>query len=259
MNVGAIVEIPMLSIRVASPAVSASAARSTARRAQDRRDGGGLPRAAFAPGDTFLFGGQVWRFETIVGMDCLVTPAPGAEAQNPSWGGSKFALSTYLAARVRRMIADQRRAGRACRTTCRSGCRSRTCARKSPPRTRCWWRPSSAASATSWWPIPSTAASATAPSATSSPAGWSGPDASRLGFVANDYALAVWSLKPMGDLDMGDVVPGGHAGRRSRRLARRKLHDEAHLPSMRHHRRAHSTEISRDRKSPAARSPSPPT
>jgi len=59
------------------------------------------------PGDAFLFGGQVWRFEAIVGMDCLVTPAPEREPRVPSWGGSKFALSTYLAARVRRMICDE--------------------------------------------------------------------------------------------------------------------------------------------------------
>ncbi|PMV83979.1 hypothetical protein, partial [Pseudomonas sp. GW460-C8] len=40
-------------------------------------------------------------------LDALVSPAPGAEAKVPSWGGSKFALSTYLARRVRRMIADE--------------------------------------------------------------------------------------------------------------------------------------------------------
>jgi ATP-dependent Lhr-like helicase len=61
-----------------------------------------------AAGDTFLFGGQIWRFEAIVGLDCLVTPAPTAQPRVPSWGGSKFALSTYLAKRVRRMIADER-------------------------------------------------------------------------------------------------------------------------------------------------------
>jgi len=101
MNVGAIVEIPMLSIRLAS--------RRGGERAGGRKIG--EMEESFleqlAPGDTFLFSGQVWRFETITGMDCLVTPAPGAEARVPSWGGSKFALSTYLARRVRRMIADE--------------------------------------------------------------------------------------------------------------------------------------------------------
>jgi ATP-dependent Lhr-like helicase len=58
-------------------------------------------------GDTFIFAGQVWRFHGVYGNDALVTPAPKSEPKMPSWGGSKFALSTYLAARVRRMIADE--------------------------------------------------------------------------------------------------------------------------------------------------------
>ncbi len=58
-------------------------------------------------GDTFIFAGQVWRFHGVYGNDALVTPAPGSDPKMPSWGGSKFALSTYLAARVRRMIADE--------------------------------------------------------------------------------------------------------------------------------------------------------
>ena len=58
-------------------------------------------------GDTFLFAGQVWKFEGVVGVDALVSPAKDAEPRILSWGGSKFALSTYLAGRVRRMIADE--------------------------------------------------------------------------------------------------------------------------------------------------------
>jgi ATP-dependent Lhr-like helicase len=58
-------------------------------------------------GDTFLFGGQVWRFEAIAGADVLVTRSSDPEPKIPSWGGSKFPLSTYLAARVRRMISDE--------------------------------------------------------------------------------------------------------------------------------------------------------
>ena len=58
-------------------------------------------------GDTFIFAGQVWRFHGVTGNDALVTPAPGSDPKMPSWGGSKFALSTYLAQRVRRMIADE--------------------------------------------------------------------------------------------------------------------------------------------------------
>ncbi|MEO6340942.1 MAG: ligase-associated DNA damage response DEXH box helicase, partial [Caulobacteraceae bacterium] len=101
MNVGAIVDIPMLSIRVAS---ARSGRRIGGRKIGEMEEGF---ISQLTPGDTFLFSGQVWRFETVVGLDALVTSAPGAEAKNPSWGGAKFALSTYLASRVRRMIADE--------------------------------------------------------------------------------------------------------------------------------------------------------
>ena len=59
------------------------------------------------PGDTFLFAGEILRFEGLAEDDCLVTRAIGAkEPAVPSWGGSKFPLSTFLAARVRQLIAD---------------------------------------------------------------------------------------------------------------------------------------------------------
>ena len=40
---------------------------------------------------------SVWRLVGVTGLDVLVTPAAGEEAKMPSWGGSKFALSTFLA------------------------------------------------------------------------------------------------------------------------------------------------------------------
>ena len=101
MNVGAIVDIPVLSIRIAST----RAGKRIGGRKVGEMEEGFLEQ--LTPGDAFLFGGQVWRFEAIIGMDCLVTPAPDREPRVPSWGGSKFALSTYLAARVRRMICDE--------------------------------------------------------------------------------------------------------------------------------------------------------
>jgi ATP-dependent Lhr-like helicase len=101
MNVGAIVEIPMLNIRVARP----RGGTVVGGRKVGQMEEGFLEQ--LTPGDCFLFGGQVWRFEGIEGMDAFVTPAPGREPKVPSWGGSKFALSTYLARRVRRMICDE--------------------------------------------------------------------------------------------------------------------------------------------------------
>ncbi|GJE60615.1 ATP-dependent RNA helicase RhlB [Methylobacterium trifolii] len=59
------------------------------------------------PGDTFLFAGEVLRFEGLSEDEALVTRAgPGTDPAIPSYAGSKFPLSTYLAARVRAIIAD---------------------------------------------------------------------------------------------------------------------------------------------------------
>ena len=60
-----------------------------------------------SPGDSFLFAGQVWRFEGVEGTDAIVTRSTSDEPKVPSWGGSKFPLSTYLARRVRTMMSDE--------------------------------------------------------------------------------------------------------------------------------------------------------
>ena len=105
LNCGTIVEVPMLKVRVV-------------------RNYRG-PRATYAgrilgqveewflqqlmPGDTFLFAGQVLRFESIVEMEAIVTPGPPGNPKIPSFEGGKFPLSTFLAQRVREMIADPKR------------------------------------------------------------------------------------------------------------------------------------------------------
>lgn len=96
MNVGAIVGAAVLNLRLL-------AGRRAGRKIGEAEEG---YLEQLEAGDTFLFGGQVWRFHGVQGVDALVSPAPGAEPKMPSWGGSKFALSTFLAARVRRMIAE---------------------------------------------------------------------------------------------------------------------------------------------------------
>jgi ATP-dependent Lhr-like helicase len=97
LNTGAIVGVATLNLRLAG-----------------RRGGGRKIGEAeewyfeqLVPGDTFLFSGQVWRFEGISGVDVLVSRSNHPDPKIPSWGGSKFPLSTYLARRVRRMIQDE--------------------------------------------------------------------------------------------------------------------------------------------------------
>ena len=200
MNVGAIVEIPVLNVRV----VSSRASRRSAKAMVGGRKIGEMEEGfleQLSPGDTFLFGGQVWRFETITGMDCLVTPAPGAEAMNPSWAGAKFALSTYLARRVRRMIADKPGWPRL------------------PDEVREWLEIQDLRSRIPTedqmlvetfqrgkrhflvaYPFDGRISHGTLCHLLARRLERAGRQP--LGFVANDYALAVWSLKPMGDLDM---------------------------------------------------------
>ncbi len=56
------------------------------------------------PQDTFLFGGEILRFEGMQEGDAFVTRAQSNEASVPSWQGGKFPLTTYLASRVRKII-----------------------------------------------------------------------------------------------------------------------------------------------------------
>jgi len=98
LNVGAIVSPAMLSVRIAT------------RRGQGGRKIGEIEEGMLEmldPGDTFIFGGQVWALVGITNLDVLVSPAAHKDPKMPSWGSSKFALSTYLAKRVRQLMFDQ--------------------------------------------------------------------------------------------------------------------------------------------------------
>lgn len=57
-------------------------------------------------GSTFLFAGEVLRFEGIDEFGALATRSNEREPMVPSYQGGKFPLSTYLAERVRAMLAD---------------------------------------------------------------------------------------------------------------------------------------------------------
>lgn len=99
MNVGAIVSPGMINIRIGG-----------GKRPMGGRKIGEAEEGYFeqlTPGDTFVFAGQVWRYNSLVGADAFVTPAPNDDPKMPSWGGSKFPLSTYLASRVRQMMHDE--------------------------------------------------------------------------------------------------------------------------------------------------------
>ena len=104
LNVGTIVESPMLNVRYVR------AGKGTA-----ARGGPVLGKMeeyfleTLAPGDTFAFAGRVLRLEGIRDNEAFVSNAPNLDAKVPSYMGGKFPLSTYLAEQVRGMLADPKR------------------------------------------------------------------------------------------------------------------------------------------------------
>ncbi len=110
MNVGAIVEAPMLSVRLAGFAGKEAAPGSSEKRAiRPGRKLGEMEEyflSLLTPGDTFLFGGEILRLIGIDGMDALVMRAQSDSPAIPTYNGGKFPLTTFLADRVRKMIHD---------------------------------------------------------------------------------------------------------------------------------------------------------
>jgi ATP-dependent helicase Lhr and Lhr-like helicase len=109
LNVGTIVEEPMLKVKLV----------------RSRNRGSGLTGAigrggrmlgeieeyfieGLVVGDTFVFGGEIVRYEALVEDQVYVSRANDQDAKVPSYMGGKFPLSTYLAERVRRLLDDGR-------------------------------------------------------------------------------------------------------------------------------------------------------
>jgi ATP-dependent Lhr-like helicase len=108
MNIGTIVEADMLKVRLV--------------RSREARHGYSGPIArggrllgqveeyfieTLTPGDTFVFSGEILRYEAVVEDEVYVSRATGEDPKIPSYEGGKFPLSTYLAERVRGLLADQ--------------------------------------------------------------------------------------------------------------------------------------------------------
>ena len=153
--------------------------------------------AALKPGDTFSFAGTSLEVEQLKDMDVIVRASSKA-AMIPSYGGARMPLTTHLAHRVRSMLVD--RAGWA----------------RFPDDVREWlevqdWR--------SEMPAPGTLLVESFPHGQRcftvyyTFIGWNANQSlgmlvtkrmedrglQPLGFNANDYCLAVWSLKPVSD------------------------------------------------------------
>jgi len=209
MNVGAIIESEMLDVRLAYN-VGARPRPGTPKREGPRpmiagRRLGQIEEyfiEGLTPGDTFIFAGQVLRFIAQRESDALVVPATGAENPSvPSYAGGKFPLSTFLADRVRHMLHEPKKQ------------------RKLPQQVREWIKLQKRRSVV---PAPDEMLIETFPRGNKHylvAYPFDGRLAQQtlgmlitrrleragknpLGFLASEYAMAVWGLEPMGDLDL---------------------------------------------------------
>jgi ATP-dependent Lhr-like helicase len=196
LNVGAIVAAATLNVRIA-----------IGRSARPGRKVGEVEEGyleMLEPGDTFLFAGQVWKLVAITGMDVLVSPAVHKDPKMPSWGGSKFALSTFLASRVRRLMSDQDHWS-VLPADVREWLELQRDRSQIPgpdemlletfPRGRRHFMVA--------YPFEGRLAHTTLAMLLTRRLERAG--AAPLGFVCNDYSVAIWALKPLDELDFGQL------------------------------------------------------
>ncbi|MGD1886761.1 MAG: ligase-associated DNA damage response DEXH box helicase [Cohaesibacteraceae bacterium] len=109
LNVGTIVEMPVLPVRLVSAKQAAQRSKNALRGGRILGQVEGYFLETLVPGDSFLFGGEVVRFEGIHEDHALVSRTEGGDPTIPSYAGGKFPLSTYLADEVRAMLAEPKR------------------------------------------------------------------------------------------------------------------------------------------------------
>ena len=166
MNVGTIVEAPMIKIRLVGRG-AAKRKPGTAGRLAGGRVLGELEEYfinQLSVGDTFAFAGEVLRFEGLQDTEAFVTRTSDPEPMIPSYEGGKFPLSTHLASACA-ACWPTRGSGASCPRRSASGSACRPSARPFPMPARFWSRPSRAAAGISWSSIPSRAGSRTRRSA----------------------------------------------------------------------------------------------
>jgi ATP-dependent Lhr-like helicase len=107
MNIGTIVEADMLKVRLMRS--RGSKAKKLTVIPRGGRMLGQIEEyfiETLSPNDTFIFGGEIVKFEALVEDQVYVSRATSSDPKVPSYAGGKFPLSTYLAARVRDILAD---------------------------------------------------------------------------------------------------------------------------------------------------------
>ncbi|OPH84603.1 ligase-associated DNA damage response DEXH box helicase [Nitrobacter vulgaris] len=109
LNVGTIVEEAMLKVKLVRSRHGGSG--STGAIARGGRMLGEIEEyfiEGLVVGDTFVFGGEIVRYEALSEDQVYVSRANDESPKVPSYMGGKFPLSTYLAERVRNLLDDKR-------------------------------------------------------------------------------------------------------------------------------------------------------
>jgi len=107
MNIGTIVEADMLKVRLVRSRAGGSG--HTGPVARGGRILGEVEEyfvEMLVPGDTFVFAGEILKYEALVEDEVYVSRSSATDPKVPAYEGGKFPLSTYLAGRVRAMLAD---------------------------------------------------------------------------------------------------------------------------------------------------------
>jgi ATP-dependent Lhr-like helicase len=102
LNVGTIVAADMLKVRL----VRSRASKMIPRGGRILGEVEEYFVETMVPGDTFVFAGEILQYEAIVEDEVYVSRAASDDPKVPSYEGGKFPLSTYLADRVRAIISD---------------------------------------------------------------------------------------------------------------------------------------------------------
>ncbi len=108
LNVGTIVDSELLKVRLVS---GRSRGPNGAKVLQGGRALGDIDEVfaeQLKSGDTFVFAGEILRFEALRDTEVFVSRSNATDPMIPSYGGGRFPMSTHLAARVRAMLSDPR-------------------------------------------------------------------------------------------------------------------------------------------------------
>ncbi len=104
LNVGTIVEADMLRVRLVRSRASKLIPRGGRVLGQVEE----YFIETLVPGDTFVFAGEILKYETLVEDEVYVSRSTSEDPKVPAYEGGKFPLSTYLAERVRGIVSDPR-------------------------------------------------------------------------------------------------------------------------------------------------------